>query len=230
MKKLLLLFSFIALTATSLNAQNQVYWEDVHIVVEPGNATFVLGLMDDFYSSIEIPEGTSVSLLGIFNKSEWTEATHVLSFIGSADGLSELRDLRSGEAYNNYNNSITRVAKIVAIKQGNTLIRVPGENSEVWSSQEWSFYVDDATTFGNAFAEVMKNVEPSGYVSLGQYTAGERGETHYIYANYPDYVSQLKSNVDTPKEQEAFVKFLEKIGPISTYRGSVTLRPIKGWN
>ena len=230
MKKLLLLLSFVALTATSLYAQNQVYWEDVHIVVEPGDAPIVLGLMDDFYSSIEIPEGTSVSLLGIFNKSEWTDATHVLSFIGSADGLSKLRDLRSGEAYNNYNNSITSVAKIVAIKQGNTLIRVPGENSEVWSSQEWSFYVDDAVTFGNAFAEVMENVEPSGYVSLGQYTAGERGETHYIYANYPDYVSQLKSNVDTQKEQEAFAKFLEKIGPISTYRGSVTLRPIKGWN
>ncbi len=230
MKKLLLLLSFVTLTATSLYAQNQVYWEDVHIVVEPGDAPIVLGLMDDFYSSIEIPEGTSVSLLGIFNKSEWTDATHVLSFIGSADGLSELRDLRSGEAYNNYNNSITSVAKIVAIKQGNTLVRVPGENSEVWSSQEWSFYVDDAVTFGNAFAELMKNVEPSGYVSLGQYTAGERGETHYIYANYPDYVSQLKSNVDTPKEQEIFVKFLEKIGPISTYRGSVTLRPIKGWN
>ena len=230
MKKLLLLLSFVALTATSLYAQNQVYWEDVHIVVEPGDAPIVLGLMDDFYSSIEIPEGTSVSLLGIFNKSEWTDATHVLSFIGSADGLSKLRDLRSGEAYNNYNNSITSVAKIVAIKQGNTLVRVPGENSEVWSSQEWSFYVDDAVTFGNAFAEVMENVEPSGYVSLGQYTAGERGETHYIYANYPDYVSQLKSNVDTPKEQEAFAKFLEKIGPISTYRGSVTLRPIKGWN
>jgi hypothetical protein len=230
MKKLLLLLSFVTLTATSLYAQNQVYWEDVHIVVEPGDAPIVLGLMDDFYSSIEIPEGTSVSLLGIFNKSEWTDATHVLSFIGSADGLSKLRDLRSGEAYNNYNNSITSVAKIVAIKQGNTLVRVPGENSEVWSSQEWSFYVDDAVTFGNAFAELMKNVEPSGYVSLGQYTAGERGETHYIYANYPDYVSQLKSNVDTPKEQEVFVKFLEKIGPISTYRGSVTLRPIKGWN
>ena len=230
MKKLLLLLCFVALTASSLYAQNQVYWEDFHIVVEPGDAPIVLGLMDDFYSSIEIPEGTSVSLLGIFNKSEWTDATHVLSFIGSADGLSKLRDLRSGEAYNNYNNSITSVAKIVAIKQGNTLIRVPGENSEVWSSQEWSFYVDDAVTFGNAFAELMKNVEPSGYVSLGQYTAGERGETHYIYANYPDYVSQLKSNVDTPKEQEAFVKFLEKIGPISTYRGSVTLRPIKGWN
>ena len=76
----------------------------------------------------------------------------------------------------------------------------------------------------------MKNVEPSGYVSLGQFTAGERGETHYTYANYPDYTSQLKTNVDTPKEQEAFVKFLEKIGPISTYRGSVTHRPLKGWN
>ena len=30
-------------------------------------------------------------------------------------------------------------------------MRFPGENSEVWSSQEWSFYVDDAVTFGNAF-------------------------------------------------------------------------------
>ena len=230
MKKLFFLISVLVLTFTNLNAQDQVYWEDVHIVVEPGNAPIVLGLMDDFYSSIEMPEGTSVSLSGIFNKSEWTEATHILSFIGTAEGLSELRNLRSGDAYNTYNNSITSVAKIVAIKQGNTLIRVPAENSEVWSSQEWSFYVDDAVAFGNAFVELMKNVEPSGYVSLGQFTAGERGETHYIYANYPDYTSQLKTNIDTPKEQEAFVKFLEKIGPISTYRGSITNRPIKGWN
>ena len=230
MKKLFFLLSVLALTFTNLNAQDQVYWEDVHIVVEPGDAPIVLGLMDDFYSSIEMPEGTSVSLLGIFNKSEWTEATHILSFIGPAEGLAELRDLRSGDAYTTYNNSITSVAKIVAIKQGNTLIRVPGENPEVWSSQEWSFNVDDAVAFRNAFVEVMTNAEPSGYVSLGQFNAGERGETHYIYANYPDYTSQLKTNVDTPKEQEAFVKFLEKIGPISTYRGSVTYRPIKGWN
>ena len=48
----------------------------------------------------------------------------------------------------------------------------------------------------------MENVEPSGYVSLGQYTAGERGETHYIYANYPDFVSQLKSNVDIPPQRD----------------------------
>ena len=70
--------------------------------------------------------------------------------------MQSLGDLRSGDAYTTYNNSITSVAKIVAIKQGNTLIRVPGENSEVWSSQEWSFYVDDAVAFGNAFAELMK--------------------------------------------------------------------------
>ena len=91
MKKLFFLLSVLALTFTNLNAQDQVYWEDVHIVVEPGDAPIVLGLMDDFYSSIEMPEGTSVSLLGIFNKSEWTEATHILSFIGSAEGLAELR-------------------------------------------------------------------------------------------------------------------------------------------
>ena len=70
MKKLFLLLSVITLTFTNLNAQDQVYWEDVHIVVEPGDAPIVLGLMDNFYSSIEMPEGTSVSLLGIFNKSE----------------------------------------------------------------------------------------------------------------------------------------------------------------
>ena len=230
MKKLFLLLSVITLTFTNLNAQDQVYWEDVHIVVEPGDAPIVLGLMDNFYSSIEMPEGTSVSLLGIFNKSEWTEATHILSFIGSAEGLAELRDLRSGDAYTTYNNSITSVAKIVAIKQGNTLIRIPGEDTNVWSSQEWSFYVEDQIAFGNAFAELMKSFKPSGYVSLGAYTAGERGETHYIYANYPDYLSQLKTGPQTSKEQAAFAKFFDKINPISNFRGSVTHRPLKGWN
>ena len=230
MKKLLLLLSFVALTATSLYAQNQVYWEDVHIVVEPGDAPIVLGLMDDFYSSIEIPEGTSVSLLGIFNKSEWTDATHVLSFIGSADGLSKLRDLRSGEAYNNYNNSITSVAKIVAIKQGNTLVRVPGENSEVWSSQEWSFYVDDPGTFAQAFIKLNEDFSNGNYISLGQYTGGERNETHYIYTTHSDAKSQFTFFPDNQKEQEAFAEFNSVITPISQYRGSTISTVLGTWN
>ena len=55
--------------------------------------------MDDFIQVSIIPEGTSVSLKCNLNKSEWTDATHVINFIGSPDGLSKLRDLRSGDAY-----------------------------------------------------------------------------------------------------------------------------------
>ena len=37
---------------------------------------------------------------------EWTNATHLLNFIGPPEGLAELRALRSGDAYEAYNSNV----------------------------------------------------------------------------------------------------------------------------
>ena len=59
MKNFYLLLLTVLLSFSFSNAQDNVAWEEVALNVESGNAGYVLNLMDDFYSSIEMPEGTS---------------------------------------------------------------------------------------------------------------------------------------------------------------------------
>ena len=82
MKKLILLFSAFLLTISTAFAQQQIYWTEVALEVTPGKASLVYKLVDDFYSSIDFPEGSSLTLNAIQNKSEWTKATHFLNFLG----------------------------------------------------------------------------------------------------------------------------------------------------
>ena len=112
MKKLLILFSAITLSVSSLSAQQQIYWTEVALEVATGKASLVYKLVDDFYSSIDFPEGSSLTLNAIQNKSEWTKATHFLNFAGTPDGLAQLRELRSGEAYEAYVENLEGLAKI----------------------------------------------------------------------------------------------------------------------
>ena len=53
--------------------------------------------------------------------------------------------------------------------------------------------------------------DSSGYVSIGQTTHGvEDGETHYIYATYPDLVSALDfGNASTKEESDSIMSWLE---------------------
>ena len=55
----------------------------------------------------------------------------------------------------------------------------------------WSFYVDDPGTFAQAFIKLNEDFSNGNYISLGQYTGGERNETHYIYATHSDAKSQF---------------------------------------
>ena len=59
-----------------------------------------------------------------------------------ADALAQLRDLRSGDEYDAYVNNLQGLAKIVAMKQGQSLVRIQGENG-TYSEQMWSFFVEN---------------------------------------------------------------------------------------
>jgi hypothetical protein len=229
MKKINLLLLSILLSFSFSNAQNNVSWEEVALSVGSGNAPYVLNLMDDFYSSIEMPEDTSVSLEAIYHSPQGSP-THIINFIGPVEGLIELRALRSGDAYDAYNSGVGKFATILSIKGGKTLARIPGSDDEVFGAQEWSFNVKDQGKFGDAFLELMEVFKPTGYVSLGAYTHGERGETHYIYMMYKDQAAMLDFGPKTEAEGKAFEKFFSKTMTISDYNGSRTTVPVKTWN
>lgn len=125
MKKYLLLSLALIASLTLAQAQDQIYWSEVSMVVEPGNEGLVAQAVNDFYSSIEFPENSSVSLYAWQAKTEWREGTHYLNFAGSVEGMSKLRDMRSGDAYDEYVSNLSRIAKIVSVRNGSTLIRIP---------------------------------------------------------------------------------------------------------
>ena len=64
MKKLLLVSLALVASLNLAQAQDQCsYWSEVALVVEPGKAGLVAtNLVDDFYSSIEFPEGHLLTL------------------------------------------------------------------------------------------------------------------------------------------------------------------------
>ncbi len=230
MKKILL---FIFIACNFVVAQQNITFEQVGLKVEAGSAGYVLDLVDGFYSSIDLPDGVSVILDYVAFKSHEVEATHYLSFVGTVEGLAELRKLRSGSAYTRYNNEMQRFGSIVSSNVGSTLIRTGLDKRDGHTySQSWQWRVDDPAVFAGAFQALMKEYKHPGYVSLGQISHGQSsdGESHYIYASHKDYGAAITSNIDTKKEQEAFAKFQQTIAPISTYFGSRTLMNIKTWN
>ena len=80
MKKFYLLLLTIILSFSFSNAQNNVAWEEVALSVDSGNAPYVLNLMDNFYSSIDMPEGTSVSLEAIYHSPKGSP-THIINTV-----------------------------------------------------------------------------------------------------------------------------------------------------
>ena len=203
MKKLFLVSLALVASLNLAQAQDQIYWTEVAMEVTPGKAPLVYKLVDDFYSSFEFPEGSSLTLNAIQNKSEWTNATHFLNFAGSADALAQLRDLRSGDEYDTYVNNLQGLAKIVAMKQGQSLVRIPGENG-TYSEQMWSFFVENPGVFAEAFVELNKGFSNGNYISLGMYTGGERNETHYIYTTHSDAKINLHFSQIMKKNKKHF--------------------------
>ena len=100
MKKLLIFFSLLL----SINGFSQnIYWFDVIIDVDGGNASNVAELVTDYYSSIKIPEDVSVSFSSIAMKGNNFKGTHILSmFSQSAKSLADFRGSLKGPKWSLY--------------------------------------------------------------------------------------------------------------------------------
>ena len=229
MKKII--FIFLLLISFSLTAQN-IFWEQVGLKVNQGSSNFVLELVEGFYTSIEKPEGVAISLDAVMFKPEGYEATHFLTFAGSAEDLAKLRELRSGSVYMEYNQNMLKFSKITSITSGSTLMRMNLDKGNYPIAQLWQWNVKDPEVFMNEFISLTKSFPQDGYLSIGRISqgSGPNGESHYIYTTHKDYGSALSWGPKNEKEQVAFVKFQKKTAPTSDYLGTVTVRNVKSWN
>ena len=113
-------YTFLAIS-NFIVAQN-IAFEQVAIKVKPGSGGQVLSLFNDFYGSIEKPEGVYIRLSYINFKPQDIEATHFLTFTGPVEGLAKLREMRGGDKYSLYNSNMLRHAKLFQLRQGQHLL------------------------------------------------------------------------------------------------------------
>ena len=165
-------------------------------------------------------------------KPEGYEATHFLTFAGSAEDLAKLRDLRSGSIYMQYNQNMLKFSKITSITSGSTLMRMNLDKGNYPIAQLWQWNVKDPEVFMNEFISLTNSFPQDGYLSIGLISQGSSpdGESHYIYTTHRDYGSALSWGPKNEKEQAAFVKFQKKTNLTSDYLGTVTVRNVKSWN
>ena len=189
--------------------------------------------MDEFYSNIDMPEGVSVSLVRYFYRPQDLKATHSIIFAGPVDGIIELRQIRSGEKYDEFYEDLNALdSKVIANSAGQSLIRINTDSERGNWAQSWQWRVDDQRIFATAFAELMSNFKSvDTYVALGSINQGvsRDGESHYIYSNQGGFAENLKGGPQNQPEIEAFEKFSKTVAPISTFLGTRTEVTMKTW-
>ena len=211
-----------------------ITWQNVTLNVPNENAQAVFNLIDGFYSNVEIPEGVRVSLWNIQFKGPSEKATHVLNLAGPTDALVEFESRKltpEWDAYIAQLNSLTDPNGF-SVTAGTTLVRY---NLDKWHqpiAQSWQFKIKDPYAFISAFANLMSVFgEKSGYVSIGKTTHGnENGESHYIYATYPDLNRALDfGQIENEEEQNAASEWGYAVDKFAESTRTITRVMMQSW-
>ena len=216
MKKILLLFSLLL----SIDSFSQnIYWFDVTIDVDGGNAYNVAELVTDYYSSIKIPEDVSVSFSSIAMKGNNFKGTHILSmFSQSAKSLADFRGSLNGPSWELYVSKVRKYIKSSRRSAGVGLLNFNLDKPEP-IGQAWVFKVKNQPSFAAAFGKLMKSSKPPGLVSMGQIVHGsDNGENMYIYLTYPDLESAFKFGPDNKRSKRHLQLFKRKYQILSIVR------------
>lgn len=209
MKKLLLVFTLFF--SVSVFAQN-TFWYDVLLEVKAENAENVASLVDNYYSSIEIPENVSVEFSSIPFKGTHENATHILSFVSnSAESLGKFRGSLTGSEWDLYISKMQKNVENVRTSAGNGLVSF-NSDVEFPIGQAWVFKVKDIGNFVNAFGKLMKTFKFEGSVGAGQIVHGtDNGENAYIYGTYANLSKALSFGPKNDRESKAFELFNQEI-------------------
>ena len=230
MKKFIYLLSFFF--TFSANSQ-ELYWYDVFLDVKGENASAFVEAVDNYYSSVDFPEGVSMTFSSIPIKGQDFKESHILSFVSpSASALAEIRGSLTGEDWDDYVDIVRPSVESVRAVAGNVSL-VYNEDQFNPIGQVWGFKVKskDVPAFTSAFADLMKSYDFPGFVGLAQVTHGiSNGENIIIYGAYKDLNDAFSFGPSGDKEAKAFADFFEATGDISEFTQSWTRVKINDYN
>ena len=223
---LTLLFSF------SVSAQD-LYWYDVLLDVKNETAKDFEKAVDDFYSSVNFPEGVSMTFSNIQIKGQGFKETHILSFVSpSSQSLADLRASLSGKNWDDYIDVVRPLINSARTAVGNAS-NIHNEDQFNPIGQAWCFKVDskDIPAFTAGFSKLMETFNFPGFVGLAQVTHGmSNGENVIIYGTYSNLNDAFTFGPKNEAEANAFAEFGELTSGISEFTQTWTRVKIKEYN
>ena len=230
MKKYIFLLTFFF--SYSLSGQD-LYWYDVLLDVNLGNAKEFEKAVDDFYSSVEFPEDVSMTFSNIAMKGQGFKETHILSFVSpSSNSLANLRSSLSGDNWENYLDIVRPYINTARTAAGNASLTYNQEEMNP-IGQAWVFKVKSKNipAFSQGFSTLMETFDFPGFVGLAQVAHGtSNGENIIIYGTYKDLNDAFTFGPKNDAEVKAFADFGNLIGDISDFTQTWTRVKIKDYN
>jgi len=230
MKKYIFLLTFFF--SFSLSGQD-LYWYDVLLDVNLGNAKEFEKAVDDFYSSVEFPEDVSMTFSNIAMKGQGFKETHILSFVSpSSNSLANLRASLSGDNWESYLDIVRPYINTARTAAGNASMIYNQEKMNP-IGQAWVFKVKSKNipAFSQGFSTLMESFDFPGFVGLAQVTHGtSNGENIIIYGTYKDLNDAFTFGPKNDAEAKAFADFGNLIGDISDFTQTWTRVKIKDYN
>ena len=223
---LTLLFSF------SVSAQD-LYWYDVLLDVKNESAKDFEKAVDDYYTSVDFPEGVSMTLSNIAMKGQGFKETHILSFVSpSSQSLADLRSSLSGKKWDDYIDIVRPLINSARTAVGNAS-NPQNEDQINPIGQAWCFKVDSKNipAFSAGFSKLMETFNFPGFVALAQVTHGlSNGENVIIYGTYSSLNDAFTFGPKNEAEASAFAEFGELTSGISEFTQTWTRVRIKEFN
>ena len=215
MKKIIYLYAF--LFSFSLSAQD-LYWYDVFLDVKGENAKAFEEAVNNYYSSIDFPDGVNMTFSSIPLKGQDYKETHILSFVSpTSSGLAEIRGALSGDEWDDYVDIVRPSVESVRAVVG-TASMLYNEDQFNPIGQAWCFKVKskDIPAFSDAYNELMKSFDFPGFVGLAQVSHGiSNGENILIYGAFKDLNDAFSFGPKNDKEAKAFAEFFEATAALS---------------
>jgi len=141
--------------------------------VDAKNTENFTSLVNNYYSSIEMPESVDAVFSEIIFKGLNEKGTHILSFSsGSSKLLAEFINSMSGPDWDLYALKMHKNIKSSRSFTGNNTQYFSNGSGSQPIGQGWIYKVKDFDNFSKAFKKLMKTYKPNGYIGMGQLVHG----------------------------------------------------------
>ena len=231
MKKIIHVLTFFF--SLSISAQD-LYWYDVILDVKNNESKAFEKAVDEFYSSVDFPDGVTLTFSNIQIKGQNFKETHILSFVSpSSNSLADFRSSLSGDKWEDYLDIVRPYINSARTSVG-TASNLYNEDEFNPIGQAWAFKVKNIhiPAFTNAFKKSMETIQFPGFVGLARVTHGlSNGENLIIYGTYSNLNEAFTfENPKNDAEAKAFAEFFEVTAEIAEFTQTWTRVKIKDYN